>query len=92
MEVFQELGLLLVLVAVAILTYSSLAYFAEREAQVVNFDKSSVYPNVLLCFTANPPNATLVVPGLCELHGLGWGLHEQESEHDEPPLLLLDFH
>ena len=28
---FQELGLLLVLVAVAILTYSSLVYFAEKE-------------------------------------------------------------
>ena len=27
----QELGLLLVLVAVAILTYSSLVYFAEKE-------------------------------------------------------------
>ena len=31
----QELGLLLVLVAVAILTYSSLVYFAEREGQVL---------------------------------------------------------
>ena len=69
---------MLVLVAVAILTYSSLAYFAEREAQVVNFDKTSVYLHttaplhvaLLLC---NPPtNSTLVVPGLCELHGLGW--------------------
>ena len=30
------MGLLLVLVVVAILTYSSLAYFAEREAQVTN--------------------------------------------------------
>ena len=30
----QELGLLLVLVAVAILTYSSLVYFAERELPV----------------------------------------------------------
>ena len=28
---YQELGLLLVLVAVAILTYSSLVYFAEKE-------------------------------------------------------------
>ena len=35
-KLLQELGLLLVLVAVAILTYSSLAYFAEREAQVGN--------------------------------------------------------
>ena len=34
LKLLQELGLLLVLVAVAILTYSSLAYFAEREAQV----------------------------------------------------------
>jgi hypothetical protein len=33
-ELLQELGLLLVLMAVAILTYSSLAYFAEREVQV----------------------------------------------------------
>ena len=31
---FQELGLLLVLVAVAILTYSSLVYFAERDKRV----------------------------------------------------------
>lgn len=30
-QAYQEMGLLLVLVAVAILTYSSLAYFAERE-------------------------------------------------------------
>jgi len=30
----QELGLLLVLVAVAILTYSSLVYFAERDKGV----------------------------------------------------------
>ena len=32
------------------------------------------------------------VLGPCELHGLGWGSHQQESEHDEPPLLLVDFH
>ena len=31
----QELGLLLVLVAVAILTYSSLVYFAERDKSVL---------------------------------------------------------
>ena len=30
----QELGLLLVLVLVAILTYSSLVYFAERDVKV----------------------------------------------------------
>ena len=30
-QAYQELGLLLVLVAVAILTYSSLVYFAERD-------------------------------------------------------------
>ena len=30
-QAYQELGLLLVLVAVAILTYSSLVYFAEKE-------------------------------------------------------------
>ena len=30
-NILQELGLLLVLVAVAILTYSSLVYFAEKE-------------------------------------------------------------
>ena len=35
----QELGLLLVLVAVAILTYSSLVYFAEREGQVVTIKR-----------------------------------------------------
>lgn len=34
----QELGLLLILVAVAILTYSSLIYFAEREGAQVNHD------------------------------------------------------
>ena len=34
----QELGLLLILVAVAILTYSSLIYFAEREGTQVNHD------------------------------------------------------
>ena len=34
----QELGLLLVLVAVAILTYSSLVYFAERDKRVFNLD------------------------------------------------------
>ena len=34
----QELGLLLILVAVAILTYSSLIYFAEREVAQVNYD------------------------------------------------------
>ena len=34
----QELGLLLILVAVAILTYSSLIYFAEREVAQVNND------------------------------------------------------
>ena len=33
----QELGLLLVLVAVAILTYSSLVYFAEKEIPDGNF-------------------------------------------------------
>ena len=32
----QELGLLLILVAVAILTYSSLIYFAEREVAQVD--------------------------------------------------------
>ena len=32
-QAYQELGLLLVLVAVAILTYSSLVYFAEREVK-----------------------------------------------------------
>ena len=32
----QELGLLLVLVAVAILTYSSLVYFAERDKRVIH--------------------------------------------------------
>ena len=31
----QELGLLLMLVLVAILTYSSLVYFAEREVQLL---------------------------------------------------------
>ena len=31
LSILQELGLLLVLVAVAILTYSSLVYFAEKE-------------------------------------------------------------
>ena len=37
---FQELGLLLVLVAVAILTYSSLVYFAERDKRVLTiYDK-----------------------------------------------------
>ena len=30
-QAYQELGLLLVLVAVAILTYASLVYFAEKE-------------------------------------------------------------
>ena len=30
-QAYQELGLLLVLVAVAILTYSSLVYFAEKD-------------------------------------------------------------
>ena len=34
---FQELGLLLVLVAVAILTYSSLVYFAERDKRVAYY-------------------------------------------------------
>ena len=34
----QELGLLLILVAVAILTYSSLIYFAEREVAQVDYD------------------------------------------------------
>ena len=34
-QAYQELGLLLVLVAVAILTYSSLVYFAEREVPVI---------------------------------------------------------
>ena len=34
----QELGLLLILVAVAILTYSSLIYFAEREGAQVDYD------------------------------------------------------
>ena len=32
-QAYQELGLLLVLIVVAILTYSSLVYFAEREVQ-----------------------------------------------------------
>ena len=32
-QAYQELGLLLILVAVAILTYSSLVYFAERDGQ-----------------------------------------------------------
>ena len=37
----QELGLLIVLVAVAILTYSSLVYFVEREvAQTEDMDCS----------------------------------------------------
>jgi hypothetical protein len=31
LQAYQELGLLLVLVAVAILTYASLVYFAEKE-------------------------------------------------------------
>ena len=31
-QAYQELGLLLVLVAVAILTYASLVYFAEKES------------------------------------------------------------
>ena len=35
---WQELGLLLILVAVAILTYSSLIYFAEREVAQVDYD------------------------------------------------------
>merc|ERR1719209_1753896 len=34
-QAYQELGLLLVLVAVAILTYASLAYFAERDVKDV---------------------------------------------------------
>ena len=34
----QELGLLLLLVLVAILTYSSLVYFAERDVKVSQLD------------------------------------------------------
>ena len=41
----QELGLLLVLVAVAILTYSSLVYFAEKEVpegiKMISYDHES---------------------------------------------------
>ena len=36
MVMVQELGLLLVLVLVAILTYSSLVYFAERDVKVLD--------------------------------------------------------
>ena len=46
-QAYQELGLLLVLVAVAILTYSSLVYFAEKETPddknctgILNVDRS----------------------------------------------------
>ena len=45
-QAYQELGLLLVLVAVAILTYSSLVYFAEKDPDRtgLNCTKSEVAP------------------------------------------------
>ena len=43
----QELGLLLVLVLVAILTYSSLVYFAERDVKVLDDKNNIVSPSKL---------------------------------------------
>ena len=49
----QELGLLLLLVLVAILTYSSLVYFAERDVKVShNWTFSDSF-----CAITNPKNA-----------------------------------
>ena len=49
----QELGLLLLLVLVAILTYSSLVYFAERDVKVShNWTFSDRH-----CAITNPKNA-----------------------------------
>ena len=47
MVMVQELGLLLVLVLVAILTYSSLVYFAERDVKVLHNDKKIIFPSKL---------------------------------------------
>ena len=44
----QELGLLLVLVLVAILTYSSLVYFAERDVKVLGDKNNIVSPSKIL--------------------------------------------
>ena len=60
---FQELGLLLLLVLVAILTYSSLVYFAERDVKVShNWTFSDSF-----CAITNPKNA-LTFRKLNELH------------------------
>ena len=48
MAMMQELGLLLVLVLVAILTYSSLVYFAERDVKVLGDKNKIVSPSKLL--------------------------------------------
>ena len=44
-KAYQELGLLLVLVAVGILTYSSLVYFAEKDADSSTGDVLAVLNN-----------------------------------------------
>ena len=43
-QAYQELGLLLVLVAVAILTYSSLVYFAEKDPDKTGLNCTNIEP------------------------------------------------
>ena len=43
-QAYQELGLLLVLVAVAILTYSSLVYFAEKDSDKTGLNCTNIEP------------------------------------------------
>ena len=65
----QELGLLLVLVAVAILTYSSLVYFAERELPVSTGSPSQL-PKAILDLN----KCVLSGASWGELHRVGWRL------------------
>ena len=42
-QAYKELGLLFILVAVAILTFSSLVYFAEKVFQQIKRTKKKIY-------------------------------------------------
>ena len=73
--------MLLVLVAVAILTYSSLVYFAERDKRV----SDQMFDSVMSTFSG------VIGRGRTpQLHWLEGQLHQQTL--NGPPLLLLDLY
>ena len=67
MVMVQELGLLLVLVLVAILTYSSLVYFAERDVKVLDDKDNIVSPSKLRSIQNSGP-LVVKVPVLKKKH------------------------